>query len=90
MATIAVVPRAVVRDLYSGDRAAQMLSLMGVVLGFAPILAPILGSHLHVWFGWRSNFVFVAIFAALLLGWVAASLPETLRATATRTRPTPG
>jgi MFS transporter, DHA1 family, multidrug resistance protein len=33
MATIAVVPRAVVRDLYSGNQAAHMLSLMGVVLG---------------------------------------------------------
>src|SRR5256712_12533212 len=29
MATISVVPRAVVRDLYAGDRAAHMLSLMG-------------------------------------------------------------
>ena len=79
MATIAVVPRAVVRDLYAGDRAAQMLSLMGVVLGIAPIVAPILGSHLHVWFGWQANFVFVAIYAALLLAWVAWALPETLR-----------
>ena len=79
MATIAVVPRAIVRDLYAGDRAAQMLSLMGVVLGIAPIVAPIVGSHLHVWFGWQANFVFVAIYAALLLVWVVFALPETLR-----------
>jgi DHA1 family bicyclomycin/chloramphenicol resistance-like MFS transporter len=78
MATIAVVPRAVVRDLYAGERAAHMLSLMGVVLGVAPILAPILGSHLHVWFGWQANFVFVALYGALLLVWVALRLPETL------------
>jgi DHA1 family bicyclomycin/chloramphenicol resistance-like MFS transporter len=79
MATIAVVPRAIVRDLYAGDRAAHMLSLMGVVLGIAPIVAPILGSHLHVWFGWQANFVFVAAYGILLLAWVAYSLPETLR-----------
>ena len=78
MATVAVVPRAVVRDLYAGDRAAHMLSLMGVVLGVAPVVAPIIGSHLHVWFGWQANFVFVAVYAALLLAWVAAALPETL------------
>jgi DHA1 family bicyclomycin/chloramphenicol resistance-like MFS transporter len=78
MATIAVVPRAVVRDLYAGDQAAHMLSLMGIVLGVAPILAPILGSHLHVWFGWQANFVFVALYGALLLAWVALRLPETL------------
>jgi DHA1 family bicyclomycin/chloramphenicol resistance-like MFS transporter len=78
MATIAVVPRAVVRDLYAGDQAAHMLSLMGVVLGVAPVLAPILGSHLHVWFGWQANFVFVALYGMLLLAWVVLRLPETL------------
>ena len=49
MATIAVVPRAVVRDLYSGDKAAHILSLMGIVLGIAPVVAPLIGSHVHVW-----------------------------------------
>jgi DHA1 family bicyclomycin/chloramphenicol resistance-like MFS transporter len=79
MATVAVVPRAVVRDLYSGEQAARMLSLMGVVLGIAPIVAPIIGSHLHVWFGWQANFVFVAGYGAIVLAWVVAALPETIR-----------
>src|SRR5437870_5787416 len=33
MASAAVVPRAIVRDLHSGERAAHMLSLIGMVLG---------------------------------------------------------
>ena len=78
MATVAVVPRAVVRDMYSGTQAAHTLSLMGMVLGIAPILAPILGSHLHVWLGWQANFLFVAAYAAVLLVFVALALPETL------------
>jgi DHA1 family bicyclomycin/chloramphenicol resistance-like MFS transporter len=78
MAVVAVVPRAIVRDLHSGDRAAKMLSAMAMVLGVAPIVAPVLGSHLHVWFGWQSNFVFVALYAALACICVAAALPETL------------
>src|SRR5215475_12695282 len=49
MATVAVVPRAIVRDLHAAERAATMLSLMGMVLGIAPVVAPIIGSHLHVW-----------------------------------------
>jgi len=77
MATVAVVPRAVVRDLHAGEQAAQMLSLMGVVLGIAPIVAPIIGSHLHVWFGWRANFVFVAAYGAL--AFVVSVMPETIR-----------
>ncbi len=78
MATIAVVPRAVVRDLYSGDQAAHILSLMGVVLGIAPVAAPIIGSNLHVWFGWQANFVLVALYGVALFAFVRASLPETL------------
>ena len=78
MASIAVVPRAVVRDLYSGDKAAHILSLMGIVLGFAPVVAPILGSHMHAWFGWQSNFALVALYGAILWYFVHAALPETL------------
>jgi DHA1 family bicyclomycin/chloramphenicol resistance-like MFS transporter len=79
MATVAVVPRAIVRDLHAGERAATMLSLMGMVLGIAPIVAPIIGSHLHVWFGWQANFIFVAAYGALALACVLWVLPETIR-----------
>ncbi len=79
MGTIAVVPRAVVRDLYSGDKAAHILSLMGVVLGIAPVAAPLIGSHVHVWLGWQANFVLVALYGALMWFCVRRSLPETLR-----------
>lgn len=80
MAPVAVVPRAVVRDLYAGDRAAHMLSLMAVVLGIAPVVAPIVGSHLHAWLGWRANFVFVVVYGVVALAFVARLLPETIRA----------
>jgi len=79
MASVAVVPRAVVRDLYAGEQAARMLSLMGVVLGIAPVVAPIIGSHLHVWFGWQANFIFVALYGVAALAGVIFALPETIR-----------
>jgi DHA1 family bicyclomycin/chloramphenicol resistance-like MFS transporter len=80
VATVAVVPRAVARDLYAGTQAAHMLTLMGMVLGIAPVVAPVIGSHLHVWLGWQANFLFVAVYGAVLLAVVAAWLPETLHA----------
>ncbi len=80
MGTVAVVPRAIVRDLYTGEHAARTLSLMGIVLGVAPIVAPIIGSHLHVWFGWQSNFIFVAAYGAIALACVVVAFPETIRA----------
>jgi len=79
MATVAVVPRAVVRDLHSGERAAHRLSTMMLVLGIAPVLAPILGAELHLRFGWRANFAFVAAYGVLLWLAVRFGLPETLR-----------
>jgi len=84
IASIGVVPRAAVRDLYTGDKAAHILSLMGVVLGIAPVVAPIVGSNLHVWLGWQSNFVAVAIYGAVLWFWVYVALPETLARRDTR------
>jgi DHA1 family bicyclomycin/chloramphenicol resistance-like MFS transporter len=80
MAPVAVIPRAIVRDLYAGDRAAHMLSLMGMVLGIAPIVAPILGSQLHTWLGWQSTFYFVAAYGAVAWFLVVTRLPETIRA----------
>jgi len=79
MAAVAVVPRAVVRDLHAGERAARMLSTMMLVLGIAPVVAPIVGAELHVRFGWRSNFGFVTLYGVLLWLAVRFGLPETLR-----------
>ena len=78
IAALAVVPRAAVRDLYSGEKAAHTLALMSVVLGIAPVVAPIVGSNLHVWLGWQSNFVAVALYGAVLWLCVWRALPETL------------
>ena len=78
MATVAVVPRAVVRDLYEGDRAAHALSTMMLVLSVAPVLAPIVGAELQVRFGWEASFVFVAAYGATAWALVAFALPETL------------
>ena len=81
MATVAVVPRAVVRDMHAGEKAAHMLSTMMLVLGIAPVLAPVLGAELHLRFGWRANFAFVALYG--VAAWVAVrfGLPETVRQT---------
>jgi DHA1 family bicyclomycin/chloramphenicol resistance-like MFS transporter len=55
-----------------------MLSTMMLVLGIAPVVAPILGAELHVRFGWRANFAFVALYGALAWLAVRFGLPETL------------
>ncbi|MGE3150593.1 MAG: multidrug effflux MFS transporter [Pseudorhodoplanes sp.] len=76
---VVVLARAIVRDLYSGARAARELAIMGAVMGFAPIVAPLVGALLQSHFGWRANFVLVIGFAIFLAVAVKILLPETLR-----------
>ena len=51
-----VVPRAVVRDYFDQHGSVRMLSMLMLVMGLAPILAPLIGGQLLVNFGWRSVF----------------------------------
>jgi DHA1 family bicyclomycin/chloramphenicol resistance-like MFS transporter len=52
----AVVARAVIRDHFDHTETARMLSMMMLVTGLAPILAPLLGGFLLEIAGWRVNF----------------------------------
>jgi DHA1 family bicyclomycin/chloramphenicol resistance-like MFS transporter len=75
-----VISRAVVRDLYDTAEAARMFSLLMLVMGAAPILAPIVGGQLLLITGWRGIFGFLGIFGIVSLVAAAAALPETLPA----------
>ena len=74
-----VLARAIVRDLYSGVRAARELSLMGSISAFAPIVAPMGGGVLQTAFGWRSSFVCMSLGAIVVMLVAVRLLPETLR-----------
>jgi DHA1 family bicyclomycin/chloramphenicol resistance-like MFS transporter len=73
-----VLARAMVRDLYSGVRAGRELSLMGSIMGFAPIMAPMIGGILQTAFGWRASFILLGGIAVIALIVVGRLLPETL------------
>jgi MFS transporter, DHA1 family, multidrug resistance protein len=73
-----VISRAVVRDLFDEREAARAFSLLILVMGLAPILAPLVGGYILVLAGWRAIFLVLAVFG--LAGFIAswAGLPETL------------
>ncbi len=72
-----VLGRAVVRDVHGRERAARVLSYIAMAMALAPALGPILGGFLQSWFGWRANFIALALFGGTTLIAVAALLPET-------------
>ena len=60
-----IVGRAIIRDLYEGPQAQKLLSLVTMIFGFAPAVAPVIGGWIHVTLGWRAVFGFMALFSAL-------------------------
>lgn len=86
-----VVARAVVRDRFNHTETARMLSLMTLIMGLAPILAPMLGGLLLTLGGWRLNFWALAVFglacgAATLL-WLKESRSDETAAQAASENP---
>jgi DHA1 family bicyclomycin/chloramphenicol resistance-like MFS transporter len=74
----AVLGYAVINDLYDERDSARVLSAYGMAMAVTPAVAPIIGGYVHVWFGWRANFVLLATIAALVTALIARFLPETL------------
>lgn len=73
-----VIARAVVRDMYSGVPAARYFSRLILVMGVAPILAPVLGGQVLRISSWHGIFLVLALVTALLLVSALVWLPETL------------
>lgn len=72
-----VVTRTLVRDLWSGSDIARVMSIIMLVMGVAPVLAPPLGGALLELASWRAVFAVLAA-AGVTLGLLAfRSLPET-------------
>jgi DHA1 family bicyclomycin/chloramphenicol resistance-like MFS transporter len=72
-----VLARAMVRDLYPRDRAAQMLSTLMTVMAIAPLVGPLAGGQILAFAGWRAIFwTLVAVGLATLAA--LFTLPETL------------
>ncbi len=77
-AATAVVIQALVRDMFDKEEFSRTMSFITLVMTIAPLIAPMIGGYLTVWFGWRSIFWFLAIFALLVMVLVFFSIPETL------------
>ena len=78
-----VLSRAIARDMFSGAALARAMALIMIAMAAAPGFSPLLGGALDHAFGWRSEFVLVAAFAALGAAAYAAVFGETHHATRT-------
>jgi DHA1 family bicyclomycin/chloramphenicol resistance-like MFS transporter len=60
-----VLSRAIARDLFSGAALGRAMALIMIAMAAAPGFSPLLGGALDHYFGWRSEFAFIGIFAAI-------------------------
>ncbi len=72
-----VLTRAIVRDVYDRRESARVMAYLGMAMGLAPALAPVLGGQLQIFFGWRANFAFMAVACAVAFVASWARLRET-------------
>lgn len=76
VASVVIVPT--IRSLFSEKEALKVMGYFGMAIGIAPTIAPILGGYMHVWFGWRSNFLLLCFLAAGVWLLVRKYVPETV------------
>ncbi|MCK1321807.1 MULTISPECIES: multidrug effflux MFS transporter [unclassified Bradyrhizobium] len=72
-----VLSRAIARDLFQGEKLARVLTFVMVAMAAAPGFSPLVGGTLDHFFGWRSAFVFVGIFAVVAASAFLAAFGET-------------
>src|SRR6185369_12253325 len=62
-----VASRAMVRDMFDVKDNAKVFSLLMLVIGVSPLVAPTLGGYLTAAFGWQSVFVVLSLLVAGIL-----------------------
>lgn len=73
-----VISRAMVRDLCDATESARIYSLLMLVMGVSPILAPVIGGQLLLVTGWRGIFALLAAIGLTSLAAVTLVLPESM------------
>ncbi len=74
-----VLARTMVRDLAERDQAARAMSLIMACSSLAPMIAPLIGSQVLAFLGWRAIFWVLAGVGVIGLGFAGLRLPETLK-----------
>ena len=77
-AALMVVPRAVIRDRYTGTEATKLMARIMLVVSISPMLAPLAGSFVILLAGWRDIFFVLLGAAVISILLLTFALPETL------------
>lgn len=79
LASPRTISMAMIRDSFSGDYMAKIISVVVMVFLLVPVIAPTLGQILLKFYNWQSIFYFNLIFGILIILWFWQRQPETLK-----------
>lgn len=77
-AAASVVINALMRDMYPREEFSRMMSFVMLVTTIAPLLAPMIGGAVLVWFSWHMIFWILAVAGLLVSAMIAVFIRETL------------
>ena len=77
-AALMVVPRAIIRDMYTGHAATRLMAAVMMVISVSPMLAPLVGSGIMAVWDWRAIFGLLVLAAGVSLAILTLAQPETL------------
>ncbi len=77
-AVLMVVPRAIIRDMYTGTQATRLMAMLMLVISISPMLAPLAGSVVMALASWRWIFAVLGLLAIAGLLITVFLQPETL------------
>lgn len=72
-----VASRAIIKDVFKPEEIAKTFSMIALVMGVAPIIAPTVGGLIVAALSWKAVFITLAILAAIVFLLVFIRLPET-------------
>lgn len=74
---IVINATAIIRDLYSGNEAANYFSLLGSIRSIVPMVAPMIGALILFFAPWKGIFAFLTIYSLFLAFLIIKDLEET-------------
>lgn len=81
------ISRAIVRDLFTNERSARIMNLIGMILGIGPAFSPTLGGITMELFGWHAIFAFMLAFGVTIILVVKFAMTETVVRDPSRVKP---
>ncbi|ATH61942.1 MFS transporter, DHA1 family, multidrug resistance protein [Staphylococcus pasteuri] len=74
-----VISRAIASDMYKGKELTKFLSLLMLVNGVAPVIAPAIGGVILSFAVWRMVFIILTVFGVLMVIGTLTKVPESLQ-----------